>query len=60
VPNPLPPRGEGVRRKIFLPLLSKSKKELKTQPIDEKKLKKIFSAATEIIKDKDRFPLPRE
>jgi len=59
-PNPLPPRGEGVRSEKFTPLLSESKKEVKTQPIDEKKLKKIFTAATATIKDKDRFPLSRE
>jgi len=40
--------------------LYKSKKEVKTQPIDEKKLKKIFTAATAVIKDKDRFPLSWE
>jgi len=33
---------------------------VKTQPIDEKKLKNIFTVATAIIKDKDRFPLSRE
>jgi len=40
--------------------LYKSKKEVKTLPIDEKKLKKIFTAATAVIKDKDRFPLSWE
>jgi len=48
-----------VRKEILTPLLIKSKKEVKKQPMDEKKLKKIFTAAT-AIKDKDRFPLSRE
>jgi len=41
-PNPLPRRGEGVRREIFTPLLSKSKKEVVLQHTDEKKLKKYL------------------
>jgi len=43
-PSPLPPRGEGVRREIFTPLFSKSKKEAKTQHPDEKNLKNISSS----------------
>ena len=39
--NPLPPRGEGVRRGLFTPLLSKSKKGGKIQNPDEKN-KKYF------------------
>jgi len=39
-PSPLPPRGEGVSREIFTPLLSKSKKEVKIQHLDEKYFKK--------------------
>jgi len=42
--NPLPPRGEGARKEIFTPLLSKSKKEAKTQHPDEKILKNISSS----------------
>jgi len=36
-PNPLPPRGEGVRGELFTPLFSKSKKEVKTQRPNENK-----------------------
>jgi len=56
-PNPLPPRGEGVRRGIFTPLLIKSKKEVKIQKIGKNILKKQ-TTATIIVKD--RFPLSRE
>jgi len=40
-PRPLPPRGEGVRREIFTPLLIKSKKEVISLHPDEKYLKKF-------------------
>jgi hypothetical protein len=42
------------------PLLIKSKKEVILQHLDEKKLKKFLTAATAVIKDKDRFPLSWE
>jgi len=42
-PNPLPPRGEGMRREIFTLLLSKSKKEVILLHFNEKKLKYFSS-----------------
>jgi len=39
-PSPFPPRGKGVRREIFTPLFSKSKKEVILLHSDEKNLKK--------------------
>jgi hypothetical protein len=41
--GPLPPRGEGVRRGIFTPLLIKSKKEVILQHLDEKNMKYFSS-----------------
>ena len=41
--GPLPPRGEGVRRGIFTPLLIKSKKEVILQGSWQKNNKKYFS-----------------
>jgi len=57
LPRRFAPRND----KKYSPLyLVSCKKEVKTQPVDEKYLKKILTTATAVIKDKDRFPLPRE
>jgi len=41
--GPLPPRGEGVRREIFTPLLIKSKKEVISLHPDKKNLKNVLN-----------------
>jgi len=53
-PNPLPPRGEGVRREILLPLFSKSKKEVVLQGSWQKNIKYI-SPSTYIDPKKRSF-----
>jgi len=57
-PNPLPPRGEGVRSEIFTPLLIHCKKEVILLHLDEKKLKYLKFIL--ISNKKDRFQHPRE